>query len=291
MKFSAAIVLSAVVCLASSASAVPTAPIKAGKYFNRVLTVVFENADYDDVMADPYFKSLGERNNGIALTQFFAQFHPSQPNYIAMITGGRDSVSNSKVNINKRNLVDLLEGGRVSWKSYQENYPGNCFVGDSSDRLYVRKHNPFISMNNVRTNPARCANIVGSAELAKDVAAGTAPQYIFYTPNMDNCGHDTSIGYSSKWAKGFLEPLLANTEFMNSTLVIITWDESENYFNDNQVATYLLGPMVDGAKSKTDNTKYSHYSILKTIEDNWSLGSLGRSDVSATTFARLKTNE
>jgi hypothetical protein len=54
----------------------------------------------------------------------------------------------------------------------------------------VRKHNPFISWKSVRESPEKCAKIVNSAQLDVDLAAGQLPQYSFYTPTMDNDGHE-----------------------------------------------------------------------------------------------------
>ena len=44
-------------------------------------------------------------------------------------------------------------------------------------KKYARKHNPLISFNNVRNNPARCAKIVNSAQLDKDLA-GNAREHM-----------------------------------------------------------------------------------------------------------------
>ena len=35
-------------------------------------------------------------------------------------------------------------------------------------------------------------------------------RYMFYTPNMDNNGHDTGLGVASRWLYQFLTPLLSN---------------------------------------------------------------------------------
>ncbi|KAJ3008544.1 hypothetical protein HKX48_008478 [Thoreauomyces humboldtii] len=285
--------IAAVALLAAVSTMVEAVPINAtsalvpGKYFDHVMTVFFENTDYSDVIADSYFGSLTTNHNGKLLTNYNAIAHPSQPNYIAMLTGGKDALLDTNVNVNKKNLVDLLESKSVSWKSYQENYPSNCATGDSKDGLYRRKHNPFISMNDVRTSSARCAKIVDATELQKDIKAGTVPQYTFYTPNMDHDGHDTDLKTASAWARSFFEPLLNDKGFMANTLIVITWDESESYFGRNQVAAFALGPVVDASGGKEDGAAYSHYSLLRTIEDNWSLGSLNRGDAQAAPFAGL----
>ncbi|KNC96467.1 uncharacterized protein SPPG_08058 [Spizellomyces punctatus DAOM BR117] len=291
MKLSSIFVAAA--CFLASASAVPIQSrgqgTRAGKWFDRVITIVMENKNYKDVIADPFFSTITSKYNARLLTNYNAPFHPSQPNYLGMITGGRDAWTDLNVDVNRKNLVDLLEAGGVSWKTYQENYPGNCFAGDSQDKLYRRKHNPFISMNNIRNDPSRCANIVDSSQLEVDIAAGTAPQYIFYTPNMDNDGHDTPLSFSSDWAKGFFQKLFQNTSFLRNTLIVFTWDEQESYLSlQNKVATYLIGDVVNTASAgKTDETNYSHYSLLRTIEDNWNLGNLGREDTKAVVFKGL----
>ena len=52
----------------SSVSAAPTAPKKnkiiPGKDFDRIVIVVFENQDYEDAAADPYYSTLAEKHNG-----------------------------------------------------------------------------------------------------------------------------------------------------------------------------------------------------------------------------------
>lgn len=144
-------------------------------------------------------------------------------------------------------------------------------------------------MNDIRNDPSRCSKIVPATELATDIQSNSAPQYIFYTPNMDNDGHDTSLSYSTTWLKSFLEPILSNSAFMQNTLVVVTWDESESYLKPNQVATYLIGPNVDlAAVGKEDGRKYDHYSLLRTVEDNWGLGNLGRGDTKSQAFSGLK---
>jgi hypothetical protein len=39
------------------------------------------------------------------------------------------------------------------------------------------------------------------------------------------------------------------------------------------------------AGTGNDCTQYNHYSLLRTVEDNWGLGNLGRHDATATPIA------
>ena len=63
------------------------------------------------------------------------------------------------------------------------------------------------------------------------------------------------------------------------------FDESENYFNNNQVFSILLGDAVPASSQGTsDSTAYNHYSQMATVENNWNLGNLGLNDANATPF-------
>ncbi|KAI8079978.1 phosphoesterase family-domain-containing protein [Halteromyces radiatus] len=240
-----------------------------GNHFDRVVIFIFENENYAAVHSDPYFGSLAAKHNGVELSNFFALTHPSQPNYIGLISGSTSGVfMDFESNINRNSIVDLLEAKGITWKSYQQAYTGNC---DTSMRIgtYARKHNPFMSMVNIHNNATRCANIVNADQLDVDIKNNQVPQFAFYTPDMNNCGHDTSLQYASNWFKGFLEPRITNTNFTENTMFVSTWDEAKDYLIPNQIQTVLFGPSFKrSSTAATDATKYDHYSLLRTIEDN-----------------------
>lgn len=101
---------------------------------------------------------------------------------------------------------------------------------------------------------------------------------------MSNDGHDTGLAYGVSATRDFLTPLLSNTYFTNRTLILLTLDETETYSEPNKVASLLLGDIPDNLKGTTDDTFYTHYSILATLENNWALPNLGRYDVGANVF-------
>jgi hypothetical protein len=47
----------------------------------------------------------------------------------------------------------------------------------------------------------------------------------------------------------------------------------------------LLGSMVKAGS--TESERYTHYSVLRTVEENFDLGTLGSSDVTASWFEFL----
>jgi len=243
---------------------------------SKVMTVIFENADYQDAMRQPFFKKMGQE--GAILQNFHAETHPSQPNYIAMTTGDTNGVTDdSNVTIDVRSIADLIESKGKSWKVYVEDWPGNCFLG-GNNRNYYRKHVPFVSIKNIQSSPSRCAHIVDAAQMKVDIASQQLPDYSLYVPNSKNDGHDTGVAFADRWLQQTFGPLLTNPQFTHDMTLVITFDEGSRSGN-NQIYNTIWGHKVRaGAIS---NVRYDHYSLLKTIETGMGLGSLDRKDATA----------
>lgn len=104
---------------------------------------------------------------------------------------------------------------------------------------------------------------------------------------MTDDGHDTNVTFAGSWESTFLAPLLNNTDFMNGTLLMLTYDEDETYTEHNNIFTILIGgPGVipESLKGTTDSTFYNHFSTISTVSLNWGLPSLGRWDCEANVF-------
>lgn len=264
-----------------------------GRAFDRVFIIMFENELESTVLQDDYMRSLQAR--GVRLSDYHGVTHPSQPNYVATVTGLPFVTDDTCQDIDATSVVDLLEGKGVTWKAYMEDLPeDDKAVCVSADGLYFRKHNPFVSLNNIRNDPARLARIVKAEQLQADLDGDDLPQFCWYTPNIQNDGHSppdasplhrwNGVEFLSQWLRGFLEPLLANSGFMKGTLVVVTFDESLPHA-DNHVYTALLGDMVKPGTVEPD--RYDHYSLLRTIQENFELGTLRRNDLTATWFRFL----
>ena len=245
--------------------------------FDKVMIVILENANYRDALVQPFLGNLAK--SGALLSEFYAETHPSLPNYIALTAGTTGGVtSNGPVSLDLRHIGDLLEAKGKTWKVYAEAYPGLCFLGDRSGN-YVRKHVPFLSFKNIQKDPSRCAKIVDASALTSDAASGNLPDYSLYIPDERNDGHHTGPAFADRWLAKAFGPRLKNSAFMNGLLFVITFDEAEDNDPSNRVFTALIGDSVlSGSVSKT---AYNHYSLLRTIEDGFRLGTLGRNDASA----------
>jgi acid phosphatase len=129
---------------------------------------------------------------------------------------------------------------------------------------------PEILFDSVVTDPERAALVKNTTMFFEDLAANKLPQWMFITPNMTSDGHDTSVTVAGVWLRTFLEPLLADKNFMQNTLVLITFDENETYSKENKVFSVLVGDVVpEELVGTTDSNFYNHYSEISTVEANW----------------------
>ncbi|KAJ3025448.1 UNVERIFIED_CONTAM: hypothetical protein HDU68_007132 [Siphonaria sp. JEL0065] len=354
---------------------VPNVPIVASKkWFDRIIITYLENTDYDQAIE--HFEKLNEAPHfGTLLTNYHGVFHPSQPNYVALVTGDTIIKSDVVVDIDSSSIVDLLEAKNITWGAYSEDYPddfksvdGKPFTDNHIGR-YVRRHSEFClikfcatltvtfqdalaSLTSVQNNPKRAQNIKSAEAFKRELEAETLPEFILYTPNQDNNAHDTNTAYAARYIKDFYIPMMSHPFFLaHRTLFVLTFDESASYvFGENHVATWLLGTAVDSTplnetigvgyektdwewasesfksdvppsntddkptkdkpnfylsniinlskviqvpgeaetpEGDSDNTFYTHYDTLKTVELNWGLGDLGRKDANATGFGKL----
>lgn len=236
---------------------------------DHIVVVILENTNYSGAIAQKNLLSIAKQ--GLWLTNSHAVTHPSQGNYVAMVSGSLNGVTgDGKYDIGSKSIVDLLEAKGLSWKVYAEGYPRTCFTGMGSGK-YVRKHNPLISFTRVRASS--CGNIVDNSKFGKEPLSN----FVMYVPDLNNDGHDTGVAYADRWFGNYFMPLLKNPTFMKNTLVIVTFDESDGD-STNHIYTVLFGPMIKPAQS---NVKVDHYSVMKLIEDNFNLGNLGLKDKTA----------
>jgi phosphatidylinositol-3-phosphatase len=238
--------------------------------FDHVVVIVFENKDESQVIgsrAAPTFTALARRY--ARLTRYYGVTHPSLPNYIALASGGTQGIRDDCTTcvVATRNLADSLEASGRSWKTYAEGLPRPGFTGAFAGR-YAKKHVPFLYFRDIVSSPARRARIVPLTQLRSDLQSGALPDFALVVPDMCHSMHDCSVRTGDLWLARTIPPLLA----LPNTVVFVTFDEGRAR---NHVATLVLGTAVRPATRVTART--GHYSLLRTIEDAWSLPLLGRS--------------
>ncbi|KAL8292154.1 hypothetical protein RQP46_001620 [Phenoliferia psychrophenolica] len=282
-----------------------------GKAFDRFITIMMENTDFDTAAGSATFQKLASK--GILFSDYYAITHPSMPNYIAAVSGSTQgsvyddsstySFPNAPASI--PTIATLLDNKNVSWAAYMENMPTVGFEGvnyashnyvdptaapGATYSYYVRRHSGLMKFDSTTTDPYKLSRHRNFNNFAEDLNANALPQWVWITPNIMNDAHDSNIDFVSDWLEYWLVPLLDNPNFNNDrTLIILTWDECAGAQDVmNQIYTMGLGKAVPAAlHNTTDNTTYNHYSSLSTVEDNWNLGNMGQGDVTANVYEFL----
>ena len=239
-----------------------------------VVLVVLENGDPDEAGRQPFMKELAL--TGMLLTSYYAVAHPSQPNYVAMISGSTaGAMTDNRVRLpaGRKHLGNILPAG--AWRVYAENYPalpGRCFLerqGAGNDALYVRRHVPFLSFADVQDG--KCKEIVrlnsatdDVAALKADIASGSVPAFSMIIPNLQHDGHEPSnLTNASSWLMANLKPLLVDKKFTDGLVLIVTFDENDSStVHGNRVFTVIWG---DHVKTGTSRDVYDHEDLLATI--------------------------
>jgi len=241
-------------------------PVPAGQpTFSHVVLVVEENHSYAEVIGNsslPYLNSLASQY-GVA-AQYFANAHPSLPNYLMLTTGLTESFDdNFSGTISDDNVVrELVKAGKT-WKAYQESIPSTGYLGLDAPP-YLRHHNPFSYLSDVQNDASQAANIVPFTQFATDLGNNALPQFSFITPNLNDDAHDGSLAGADAWLQANIAPLIASPAFQSGGLLIITFDEgdaSDVEHGGGHVATVIVSSKSKGGFQS--QTFYQHPSTLR----------------------------
>jgi phosphatidylinositol-3-phosphatase len=255
----------------------PSTPATGLPDFPSIWVIVLENQDFGRVVDGKDMPFLDQLIDGSGLaTRYTAVARPSQPNYFAMLSGSTQGVhDNDDHDIDAPTLYDQIEASGRTWREYAENRPSNCFDGALADGgrdgpgVYRRKHAPAISFDGIRGDRTRCANLLDFTSFEPGDA-----DFSLIIPNQCHAAHDCKVPAADAWLAGFVPRILDSAEFKAGGLLVITFDEDAgNDPSGGHIATVLASPDVLSGYRST--VPYDHYSLLRTIEEAWSLDCLG----------------
>ena len=248
-------------------------------HLNHIMIIWGENTNYASATAQPYLYSLLTTYS--EYSNYFAITHPSQPNYLAFGGGSTFITADyaTCLHIPNQNLVDRLETGGITWREYQENYTAPC----SGNALYVLKHDFFINFLDVQTSSSRTNNLYGfqgnSPSTYAELTGAYPPQFVTITPNLCNDGHDCGIAQFTSWLQDstFFQDMLSSKYYTDGAIVV-TFDENGSGSPNRIYCVVVSAQAKPGYKA---STAYNHYSLLRTVEDNWGLATLTNNDAAA----------
>src|SRR5260221_8242272 len=98
---------------------------------------------------------------------------------------------------------------------------GNLLASSCGNQLYERKHNPFISYQDVQSSPSRLDNIVDFGQLATDLANYTLPDYSWISPDQCHDMHGRGGGCASDPCDFSQVPALISVGYLFLSLTVI----------------------------------------------------------------------
>ncbi len=257
--------------------------------FAHVFLFYFENQDYGSVIGDirraPYLNSLLPRAS--VLANFYAEEHPSDGNYLAIAGGSTFGIpltdpleSDPLYTIHARNIGDLINAAHETWKGYLQSADGPC--DDTVHRSYWDDDLPLLYFADIRDRPAYCAaHVVPLEQLHSDLArTSTTPNFAWIGSNdcsdMEGCGIHAGDVFAERELGAIMRSPAWRTQ---RSLAIITFDEDA--YNDphppQRVATIMIGSSAV-RRGYVSHVRYTHYSLLRTIEAALGLGTLTAND-------------
>lgn len=252
-------------CGGGGSTPLTSPPLSSQPTFAHVFLIVLENHSFSDVIGNssmPYLNSLAQKY-GVA-AQYYANAHPSMPNYFMLTVGETESDSDSFSGVvTDNNVVRELNSAGKSWRAYAESLPSPGYLG-SDVYPYVRHHNPFTYLSDVQSSSALAANIVPFTQFATDLANNALPQYSYIVPNMLDDAHDGTLAQADTWLQQNIAPLINASTFQSSGLLVITFDESET--SDTTNGGGHVPAVIVSSQSKpsyVSQTLYQHQSTLQ----------------------------
>ncbi|HEY3773856.1 MAG TPA: alkaline phosphatase family protein [Solirubrobacteraceae bacterium] len=255
--------------------------------YQHVFLFYFENQDVDDVVGNwkqaPYYNAL--RSQGSELGQMYAEEHPSDGNYLALAGGSVFGIplndpaeENSQYTIDAPNIGDRVDAAGESWAAYEQSATGPC--DDTVHGYYWDDDLPMMYFADVRDRPAYCAaHVLPLEAMTTDLAqASTTPDFTWVGINdcddMEGCG----VQAGDRFLADELGQIMRSPAWRDQrSLAIITFDEDavDHERPAQRVPTLMLASQ--GVRQGfVSPRRYTHYSLLRTIE-----GALGLQPLTA----------
>ena len=252
---------------------------KQAPYINKVLIPSAARAmnfidELPDLPSEPHYILMEAGTNEFDDTTFTCNAEPTRT-----CEGG----SAQNWTASPEHLVTQITTAGLSWMTYAEGidpeHTGACPI--TSHDLYAARHVPFAFFADVAGAPPSW-DTPGCAEhfreysaLKTDLEAGQVANYVFIVPNVCNDMHGIKgsceknlIRKGDDFLKALLPDLIAWCK-QNGGIVMLAWDED----NQSEVMPFVLAG-AGVKKNYASEVEYSHRSMIRTVEQIFSLPAL-----------------
>lgn len=256
---------------------------------DHVVVLMLENYGYSNIIGSsnaPHINALVNDPKAALFTQSYGLSHPSQPNYIMLYSGYNQGIIDDNTATNSPfhtcNLGASLIANGYTFTGFSESLPSVGSLTTSSGN-YARKHCPWV--NWIAASGTNTVSPTVHQPLTSFPAStnySTLPTVSFVIPNLADDMHNptlptlnyqaTAISNGDTWVYNNLTNYI-NWAKTNNSLLILTFDEDDGNIygipaTTNQITTIFIGQMVQGGSYATH---MNHYSVLRTLEDMYSL--------------------
>lgn len=278
-------------------------------HYDHIFVIVDENKDLNRVVggsAAPNISAMAAEY-GYA-SHYDAVAHPSEPNYVAVVGGStfgiRDDGAFTKNAVDAPNLSTQFDAAHVSWKGYYEDIPRPGSLATSAG-LYASKHSGFLNFVNVQRDPNRAEHLVGFDQLERDRASNRLPNFALIVPNLCNDMHgaygddvplncwpvrgSSLIARGDRAFKDIVDRLMATPVWKSrqNVAIVLVFDEDDGDGREGGGGRVPAIVMTNhGPHHVVDATPYTHYSLLRTIEEAFDLAPLANAQ-QATAMTQL----
>ncbi len=179
-------------------------------------------------------------------------------------------------------IRDLLDAKGISWLYFTN--PSDSYVWNAFDAIKAVREGPEWSTN----------IIIPETQIFSYISNSELPAVSYVIPDSETSDHPNArTDKGPQWVASVVNAI-GESSYWTSSVIIVTWDEwGGEYDNvpppqlDGQglgprVALLIISPYDKETSSSQpgyiSHTQYEDGSILKFMEENWNLGSLGTSD-------------
>lgn len=195
-------------------------------------------------------------------------------------------------------IFDRLQEAGVTWKFYIQNYDPelnyrtmHLYPGNRASQVIWA---PVLKMDRFIDDPVLAANLVNLDEYYADLRDGTLPQVAYIVPSGPSEHPPSSLHSGQRFIKTLIQALM-RSEYWEDSAFMWAYDDWGGWYDHvapPQVDEYGYGFRVPALlvsayarQGYIDNTTLDYTSILKFIEDNWSIEPLSTRDANANSFA------
>ncbi|HEY1655658.1 MAG TPA: alkaline phosphatase family protein [Candidatus Tumulicola sp.] len=190
-------------------------------------------------------------------------------------------------------LRDLLDAKGVTWRYYAPHHQGNNKTGAI--------WNAFDAIDAVRNGPEWQTNIsMPETNVFNDIANGTLAQVSWVIPDQVDSDHPHLMNgqyHGPEWIASVVNAI-GKSAYWKTTTIVIVWDDWGGLYDhvppaffDNlgglgfRVPMLVVSPYV--GTGVIDHNQYEFGSIVKYMEQTFSLGTLGLTDQRARSLAGM----